>query len=130
MKILLTTTSYQDCPGDHHALLESTGAEIIRERGPLPESRMLELAGDIDAFLCGDDEITQAVIDNLKSKGVDFLDWGHGSVDQAAVDLVHANGMELHVYTVNDSTRMQQLIDIGVDGITTDNPVLLRSLLP
>ena len=74
--------------------------------------------------------ITQAVIDNLKSKGVDFLDWGHGSVDQAAVDLVHANGMELHVYTVNDSTRMQQLIDIGVDGITTDNPVLLRSLLP
>lgn len=63
MKILLTTTSYQDCPGDHHALLESTGAEIVRDRGPLPESRMLELAGEFDAFLCGDDEITQAVID-------------------------------------------------------------------
>lgn len=63
MKILLTTTSYQDCPGDHHALLESTGAEIVRERGPLSEERMLELAGDFDAFLCGDDEITQAVID-------------------------------------------------------------------
>lgn len=63
MKILLTTTSYQDCPGDHHALLESTGAEIVRERGPLSEARMLELAGDFDAFLCGDDEITQAVID-------------------------------------------------------------------
>ena len=53
MKILLTTTSYQDCPGDHHAMLESTGAEIVRERGPLSESRMLELAGDFDAFLCG-----------------------------------------------------------------------------
>jgi D-3-phosphoglycerate dehydrogenase len=63
MKILLTTTSYQDCPGDHHALLASTGAEIVRERGPLSEEHMLELAGDFDAFLCGDDEITQAVID-------------------------------------------------------------------
>ena len=63
MKILLTTTSYQDTPGPHHDLLESIGAEIVRERGPLPESRMLELAGEFDAFLCGDDEITQAVID-------------------------------------------------------------------
>lgn len=63
MRVLLTTTSYQDTPGDHHALLESSGFEIHRERGPLPESRMLELAGEFDAFLCGDDEITQAVLD-------------------------------------------------------------------
>jgi len=63
MRILLTTTSYQDTPGDHHALLEAQGYDIHRERGPLPESRMLELAGDFDAFLCGDDEITKAVLD-------------------------------------------------------------------
>lgn len=63
MRILLTTTSYQDTPGDHHALLESQGFDIHRERGPLPESRMLELAGEFDAFLCGDDEITKAVLE-------------------------------------------------------------------
>ena len=63
MRILLSTTSYQDTPGEHHALLESQGFEIHRERGPLPESRMLELAGEFDAFLCGDDEITKAVLD-------------------------------------------------------------------
>jgi D-3-phosphoglycerate dehydrogenase / 2-oxoglutarate reductase len=62
-RILLTTTSFQDTPGDHHRLLESAGFEIVRERGPLPESRMLELAGEFDAFLCGDDEITRAVIE-------------------------------------------------------------------
>lgn len=61
-RILLTTTSYQDTPGPHHDLLSATGWEIVRERGPLPESRMLELAGDFDAFLCGDDAITEAVI--------------------------------------------------------------------
>ena len=63
MKILLTTTSFQDTPGPHHQILEDAGFEIIRERGPLPEKRMLDLVGDIDAFLCGDDEITSKVID-------------------------------------------------------------------
>ena len=59
MRILLTTTSFQDTPGPHHALLEGCGHEIVRERGPLPEARMLELAGDFDAFLCGDDTFTR-----------------------------------------------------------------------
>ncbi|MGJ8641921.1 MAG: phosphoglycerate dehydrogenase [Luteolibacter sp.] len=71
MKILLTTCSYQDTPGPHHELMESQGWEIVRERGPLPESRMLELAEQqFDAFLCGDDAITRAVLEkcapNLK----------------------------------------------------------------
>lgn len=85
MKILLTTTSYQDCPGDHHALLESTGAEIVRERGPLPESKMLELAGEFDAFLCGDDEITRAVIDKALPKLKVIAKYGIG-VDKIDVD--------------------------------------------
>jgi D-3-phosphoglycerate dehydrogenase len=62
MRILLTTCSFQDTPGPHHELLESQPWEIVRERGPLPEERMLELAGDFDAFLCGDDAITRAVL--------------------------------------------------------------------
>lgn len=63
VKVLLTTTSYQDTPGPHHALLESAGVEVQCERGPLSESQMLELAGDFDAFLCGDDAITRKVLD-------------------------------------------------------------------
>jgi D-3-phosphoglycerate dehydrogenase len=63
MKILLTTTSFQDTPGPHHDMLADKGFEIVRERGPLTESRMLQLAGDFDAFLCGDDAITRAVLE-------------------------------------------------------------------
>jgi len=71
MKILLTTCSYQDTPGPHHELMESQGWDITRERGPLSEARMLELAGQqFDAFLCGDDAITREVLEkcapNLK----------------------------------------------------------------
>jgi phosphoglycerate dehydrogenase-like enzyme len=61
-RVLLTTTSFQDTPGGHHHLLAQTGFEIVKERGPLTEARMLELAGGFDAFLCGDDAITRAVI--------------------------------------------------------------------
>jgi D-3-phosphoglycerate dehydrogenase len=43
-------------------MLAASGFEIIRERGPLPEKRMLELAGQFDAYLCGDDALTRAVI--------------------------------------------------------------------
>jgi len=63
MKVLLTTTSFQDTPGPHHDLLSGQGYEIVRERGPLTEARMLELAGDFDALLCGDDAITRAVLE-------------------------------------------------------------------
>jgi phosphoglycerate dehydrogenase-like enzyme len=44
-------------------MLAKAGFEIVRERGPLPESRMLELAGQFDAYLCGDDAFTRAVIE-------------------------------------------------------------------
>ncbi len=94
MKILLTTTSYQDCPGDHHALLESTGAEIVRERGPLSEAQMLELAGDFDAFLCGDDEITQAVIDQSLPKLKVIAKYGIG-VDK--IDVAYATEKQIPV---------------------------------
>lgn len=63
MRVLLTTCSYQDTPGPHHELMESQGWEVVRERGPLPEEKMLELAGEFDAFLCGDDAITRAVLE-------------------------------------------------------------------
>ncbi len=70
-RVLLTTTSFQDTPGSHHQLLEQQGWEIVRERGPLPEEKMLELAGDFDGFICGDDAITAAVID----KSLPRLKW-------------------------------------------------------
>lgn len=69
MKVLLTTCSYQDTPGPHHELMESQGWEIVRERGPLSEERMLELAEQqFDAFLCGDDAITRAVLEKCAPK--------------------------------------------------------------
>lgn len=61
-RVLVTTTSFQDTPGPHHDKLAATGWEIITARGPLTEAQTLELVGDIDGYICGDDAITQAVV--------------------------------------------------------------------
>lgn len=83
MKILLTTTSFQDTPGAHHDMLAKTGWEIIRARGPLNEADTLALVGDVDGYICGDDAITRKVLEKARPKlkvlskygiGVDKID--------------------------------------------------------
>ncbi len=83
MKILLTTTSFQDTPGEHHDMLAKTGWEIIRARGPLNEADTLALVGDVDGYICGDDAITRKVLEKARPKlkvlskygiGVDKID--------------------------------------------------------
>lgn len=93
-RVLLTTTSFQDTPGPHHDLLASTGFEIVRERGPLPESRMLELAGEFDAFLCGDDAITRAVIEKARPRLKIISKYGIG-VDKIDVKCATEYGIPL-----------------------------------
>jgi D-3-phosphoglycerate dehydrogenase len=63
IKVLLTSTSFQDTPGAHHALLEKQGFEVVQLRGPLKEAVLLDVIQDFDGIICGDDEITRAVIE-------------------------------------------------------------------
>ena len=94
MKVLLTTTSFQDIPGPHHEQLKEAGFELICDRGPLPESRMLELVGEIDAFICGDDEITKAVVDRALPRLKVISKYGIG-LDKIDVDYVTEKGIPL-----------------------------------
>ncbi len=45
------------------------------------------------------------------------------------VAAAHAQGMKVHVWTINTPDRMRQLLQIGVDGIITDRPDLLRQVM-
>ncbi len=41
----------------------------------------------------------------------------------------HAAGLQVHVWTVNEPTAMASLLDLGVDGIMTDQTEMLRDVL-
>jgi glycerophosphoryl diester phosphodiesterase len=45
------------------------------------------------------------------------------------VKMSHERGIAVHVWTINDKPTMNNLLDLGVDGIFTDEPALLKSLL-
>lgn len=49
----------------------------------------------------------------------------HDYATKAIIEKVHDFGKELHVWTVNNETTIQKLIERGVDGIISDYPNLL-----
>lgn len=42
---------------------------------------------------------------------------------------VHDRRMQVHVWTIDERAEMVELLDMGVDGIVTDRPELLREVL-
>lgn len=50
-------------------------------------------------------------------------------ISTAFIKAAHVAGLEVHVWTVDQPEEMRRLLDLGVDGIMTDRPDLLRAVL-
>ena len=118
-RVLLTTTSFQDTPGTHQNLLNSQDWEVVLARGPLSEAEMLDLSGDFDAFLCGDDAITQAVIDKSLPRLQIISKYGIG-LDKINVEYATEKGLPvLFTPGVNHTTVAEHTFGLLL-GITKD----------
>ena len=53
----------------------------------------------------------------------------HWSVDRSYVDAVHGHGMRCLAWTVNRSYAMRRALDLGFDGIITNEPLRLAQAL-
>lgn len=51
------------------------------------------------------------------------------SVSEELMEKVRFFGLRMHPWTVNHRTEMNRLLDLGVDGIFTDDPSLLRDVV-
>lgn len=45
-------------------------------------------------------------------------------VTQEFVDVAHQQGIEVHVWTIDEAAEMERLLGLGVDGIMTDRPTV------
>jgi glycerophosphoryl diester phosphodiesterase len=50
-------------------------------------------------------------------------------VDERFVRAAHRRDMPVHVWTIDEADEMQRLLDLGVDGIMTDRPTVLKEVL-
>lgn len=50
-------------------------------------------------------------------------------VTRRFVEAAHRTGRRVHVWTINDAAEMNRLIDLGVDGIVSDDVVVLKDVL-
>jgi len=50
-------------------------------------------------------------------------------VNAKSVARAHRLGLHVHVWTIDDADEMRRLLDLGVDGIMTDRPQVLKDVL-
>ena len=89
--------------------------------------RVAELAPEFtNQYLNGDIAPSE-----LKEMGINGIDY-HFNVLEKHPDWVsqaHELGMSVNAWTVNKAADIQKMIDLGVDCITTNDPLLVRELL-
>jgi glycerophosphoryl diester phosphodiesterase len=78
--------------------------------------------------VAGPDAVHQLKSDSALQRGIGGVSAFQGLVDTNLVTWVHARRLVILAWTVNDSDRFNQLVRLGVDGITTGNLAILRAL--
>ena len=73
--------------------------------------------------------ISGTVIDNDQKEAVIQATVALLQKDSTIVARAHKLGMSTNVWTVNKPEQMQYYIDLGINAITTNEPMVLRELL-
>lgn len=131
-----------DCKADSAvaALISSLRRLDCLERvliGGFSDSRLRRLRREFGEALCTSFGPQQIVALRLTGR----VPWG-GQVAQVpvkqgpltivtdtTVGRAHALGVHVHVWTIDEPTEMHRLLDLGVDGLMTDRPQVLKDVL-
>jgi len=60
---------------------------------------------------------------------VDYYSIEASFISFALIDQIHRSGKQIYAWTVNKASTMQSMISMQVDGIVTDDPILLKNQL-
>lgn len=104
-------------------LISFKQATILKARELMPELPVFWLRNNWVEHTMED------VIALAKSQGLRGLDVHYKLVDEAFMEKMRNQGLEVWVYTVNEPRKGKALFALGVKGLTTDRPQWLRSQL-
>lgn len=96
----------------------------------LADFRKLSRYTPIGALGSSTRAIDEATIQNAIAIGANYLNWTYRDLTKEDVALVHSYGLPIAVWTVNSTVHMRELMEMGVDSITTDFPSDLDELIP
>ena len=69
-------------------------------------------------------KLTAEWVEKANDSGARIVVWNR-MLDRPAVETAHRRGLKVWVYTINDAEVANGLLDLGIDGIITDNPALV-----
>lgn len=107
---------------DAHGMQDQT---IITSLQPEPLKRILEL--DPDRITTYSMYVAGEGVEHIAFSK--YLTIEESNFTKDLVDRIHAEGKTCFAWTANTEDTIQYLVDCGVDGILTDNPLLIRNAL-
>ena len=111
------------------AIISFQREACIAAKKALPWIPVLQLSGSKDKKTKQPIDLTE-VIAKAKADGLDGLDLGADwAWNEAMVAQIHAAGLTAVVYTINQPAEVARLAKLGLDGITTDDPVMAKAAL-
>jgi len=126
-----------------HPLVEVLRRPGVLDRvcaGSFSGRRLATLRSILGAGLCTSMGPGEVVRLRLKSLGlpagkfaaeaaqVPLRHYGLPVIDRRFVETAHDHGLKVHVWTINDRATMTRLLDLGVDGIMSDETALLKAV--
>jgi glycerophosphoryl diester phosphodiesterase len=77
----------------------------------------------------GEKDLTPRQLDEIQSLGAAFVGWNNDHITEAMIEAIHARGLQAWVWTVDDQRRAAELIDWGIDAITTNAPAAIKAVV-
>jgi glycerophosphoryl diester phosphodiesterase len=126
--VALTAMALDEAGGDI-ALADGSARFLVTSFDPGCLAAVRARSGHATGQLGFDIRDTAAMIAAAAAAGhVAVYPW-EPVVDEAFVAAAHDAGLRVFPWTVDDPTRMAVLVDLGVDGIITNVPDVLRSIV-
>ena len=87
------------------------------------------LSADLSLGALGEKDLTAPQLDRIQSLGASFVGWNNEHLTESYIDAIHERGLKAFVWTVDDPARAEQLIDFGIDAITSNVPAVVKKVI-